>query len=324
MRKRLTVRLDILIVLTLILFGGNGAAAGEPLVIGHRGAAGLAPENTIAAFGRALSLGVDAIEMDVLLTADDVPVVHHDPRLKPETTRTGDGRWLFDRGPAIRTLPLSEVKKYDVGRLKPGTRYARRYPDQQPADGETIPTLGEVFALAGRMGKRTVQFWIEIKTSPESPDLTAPPEAVADAVVRLADEAVVTGRVVLLSFDWRALVHARQVAPDVPTSFLSAEFGGFNTVHRGRPGASPWLAGFDIDDFAGSLPRTVHAAGGHVWSPHFRHVSPGEMAEAHRLGLGVVLWTVNEASDMRRFIDMGVDGITTDRPDILLEILAGK
>jgi glycerophosphoryl diester phosphodiesterase len=122
--------------------GNPQGAHNRVYVIGHRGAAGLAPENTLAAFKKALELGVDAVEMDALLTVDGEVVVHHDFWLKPEMTRTPQGMWLQGKsGPVIKNLTLAELKTYDVGRLQPHTLYASRYPDQQPADGERIPTL---------------------------------------------------------------------------------------------------------------------------------------------------------------------------------------
>jgi glycerophosphoryl diester phosphodiesterase len=162
------------------------AAAKKIYVIGHRGAAGLAPENTLAAFARACSMGVDAVELDVLLTADRKAVVNHDFRLKPELTRTPDGQWLKSASPpAIKDLRLADLKTYDVGRLKPGTRYSRRYPEQQAADGERIPTLGEVIRLHKKQCDRATQIWVEIKTTPEKSDLTAPPDAVSKMVVKI-------------------------------------------------------------------------------------------------------------------------------------------
>ena len=102
-------------------------------LIGHRGAAGLSPEKTLAAFKRAFNLGVDAVELDVLLTSDKELIVHHDYRLKPEIARTPDGAWLKGwEGPTIKKLTLAELMNYDVGRLKPNTKYARRYPDNNP------------------------------------------------------------------------------------------------------------------------------------------------------------------------------------------------
>ena len=107
------------------------------LVIGHQGAAGLLPGNTLAGFIRAIELGVDAIELDTMLTADGILVVHHDFALHPDRTRTGEGSWLADSGRIpIRDLTLAQLKTYDVGRLKPGSRVARGLPDQQVVDGQ--------------------------------------------------------------------------------------------------------------------------------------------------------------------------------------------
>jgi glycerophosphoryl diester phosphodiesterase len=290
-------------------------------LIGHRGCAGLAPENTLAAFAGAFSLGVDAVEMDVHLTADGEVVIYHDSKLKTEITRTADGQWLKEPAPAIRNLSLKQVKSYDVGRLKPRTGYAWRYPHQKPADGQRIPTLKEVFALARKMGNSGVQFWIEIKTSPLEPELTPSPETVADAVINDIREAGLTGRAVLLSFDWRSLVYARKIAPEIATAYLSRQSGRNDTIQAGRPGASPWTAGLDIDDFGGSVPRAVHSSHGYYWLPHYKDIDRRQLKEAHDLGLRVVVWTVNGRDAMRYLIDMGVDGIITDRPDVLKEVL---
>src|SRR5438477_11465509 len=119
---------------------------------GHRGARGLAPENTIEAFSAALSIGVTTLELDVGMTKDGVLVVHHDEWLNPDITRGPDGAFLSQRGPAIYSITLEEVKRYDVGRLKPGTAYAARLPKQHPRDGARIPTLAEVFEMVTRIG----------------------------------------------------------------------------------------------------------------------------------------------------------------------------
>lgn len=290
-------------------------------LIGHRGSRGLLPENTLAAFAHALALGVDAIEMDVHLTADGEVVIYHDSKLKPEITRTADGRWLNEPGPAIRNLTLQQLKSYDVGRLKSGTLYALRYPRQKPVDGERIPTLWEVIALVRRKGNKGVQFWIETKVSPLEPELTPPPETVADAVISVVRKAGVADRTVLQSFDWSSLVHAQKVAPEIATAYLSRQSGRKDTIQAGRPGTSPWTAGLDIDDFGGSVPKIVHAAGGQYWCPRYNQVDGNQIKEAHNLGLRVVVWTPNRREAMRRLIDLGVDGIMTDRPDLLKEVL---
>jgi glycerophosphoryl diester phosphodiesterase len=287
-------------------------------VIGHRGAAGLAPENTLAAFKRALNLGVDAVELDVLISADGKIVVHHDFSLRPEVARTPDGSWLKDgERPAIKDLTLAELKIYDVGRLKPDTTYAHRYPEQQPADGERIPTLHEVISLLKSYDTET-QLWVEIKTSPEKPEMTPPPEAVADALVQLLREQNVARRVRILSFDWRALVHVQKIAPEIPTVYVSLEGGSLNNIKAGHPGASPWLAGLDIDDFNGSIPQAVKAADGRYWAPYYKHITYALLNEAHELGLQVFAWAPDGRGTMDRLIEMGVDGIITNRPDILL------
>jgi glycerophosphoryl diester phosphodiesterase len=299
----------------------NKQPAEKLLIVGHRGAAGLKPENTLAAFGKACELGVDAVELDVYLTADRTLVVHHDYTLKPETTRTADGEWLSRPGPALKDLTLAQLKTYDVGRLKPNTRYARRYPEQQPADGERIPSLGEVILLLETTCGPASQLWVEIKTSPEKPALTPAPESVADAVVQLLGEQDFSRRVRILSFDWRALVHIQKIAPDIRTVYLSLVGRGLNNIKPGQPGPSPWMAGYDIDDYQGSIPQAVKAAGGLYWAPYYRHLTDDLLKKAHGLGLRVYVWTVDSRSDMVRLMEMGVDGIITNRPDILKAVV---
>ena len=234
---------------------------------------------------------MDAVELDVLLTADGEIVVHHDYTLKPEMTRTPDGEWLNSPGAAIKELTLAELKTYDVGRLKPGAGYSRRYPEQQPVDGERIPTLGEVISLLKGKCDPATQLWIEIKTNPEEPDLTPAPATVADAVVQLLRLQNLTGRVRILSFDWQSLVHIQKLAPEVPTVYLSIEGKRLNNIKAGQPGASPWMAGLDIDDFSGSIPQAVQAAGGRNWAPYYKHLTQGLLNEAHALGIQVFVWT---------------------------------
>ena len=290
-------------------------------IIGHRGAAGLAPENTLAAFKKACELGVDAVELDVLLTADGTIVVYHDYSLNPDTARKANGDWLSRSGPAIKDLSLGRLKKFDVGRLKPNTRYSRRYPEQQPADGERIPSLGEVISLLEATCGAETQLWIEIKTDPEKPQLTPAPELVADAVVQLLRKKNFAGWARILSFDWRVLAHVKKIDSGIPAVYLSHVGGRFNTIKPGQPGASPWMAGLDIEDFSGSIPRAVKAAGGKYWAPHYQYITDALLEEAHQLGLKVYEWTVDSRSEMVRLIEMGVDGIITNRPDILISVV---
>ena len=290
-------------------------------VIGHRGAAGLVPENTLAAFNKACEIGVNAVELDVLLTKDLKIVVHHDYALKPDIARTPDGKWLPGDGPAINTITLKELKTYDVGRLKPGTRYAKRYPAQEPVDGERVPTLDEVIELMKKKCNLATELWVEIKTNPEKPALTPAPETVAEAVARILRKQGFAGRACILSFDWRALVHVQKIAPDIPTVYLSLLGVRLNNIKPGQPGASPWMAGLDIDDFSGSIPRAVQAAGGRCWAPYYKDLSYSRMLEARQLGLQVFVWTPDSRSRMQLMIEKQVDGIITNRPDILKDMV---
>jgi glycerophosphoryl diester phosphodiesterase len=116
-------------------------------------------------------------------------------------------------------------------------------------------------------------------------------------------------------------VYIQKIAPELVTVYLTISVPGSDTLKPNRPGPSPWTAGVDIDDFNGSAPRAVKAAGGRVWSPFFRNLTAESLAEAHRLGLRVSVWTPDLPEDLKRMIEMKVDAITTNRPDVLRELL---
>lgn len=289
---------------------------------GHRGARGLAPENTLAAFDAALTIGVTTLELDIAMTRDGVLVVSHNRRLNPDHTRGPDGQFLEVEGPAIRSLTLAEVRQYDVGRLKPGTAYAADFPQQVAVDGARIPLLADVFALAAERQAAHVRFNIETKITPTSGAETPDPETFAAALAKAIRDAGLAKRASVQSFDWRTLVALKRIAPEIVRVCLTAEALTLDTVQRGEPGPSPWLAGLDVDDF-----RSVAAAAGmhcSVWSPLYRNVTPEEIAIAHRLYMKVIPWTVNERADMERLIALGVDGLITDYPDRLRAVMAAR
>jgi glycerophosphoryl diester phosphodiesterase len=291
---------------------------------GHRGARGLAPENTLAAFETALRVGVTTLEFDLAMTADDVLVVSHDRRLNPDHTRGPDGKFLEREGPAIRSLTLAELQRYDVGRLKPGSAYAASLPEQQAVDGARIPALTELFDLVQRLGADHVRFNIETKITPTSGADTPNPETFAAAFATAVRAAGLTARVSMQSFDWRTLAALKRIAPDIERVCLTVEALNFDSIRRGEPGPSPWLAGLDIDEFGGSVPHLVATAGCAAWSPLHRNARPDDVAAAKALGLKVIPWTVNERADMERLIALGVDGIITDYPDRLRAVMAAR
>ena len=291
---------------------------------GHRGARGLAPENTLAAFETALRVGVTTLEFDLAMTADDVLVASHDRRLNPDHTRGPDGKFLEREGPAIRSLTLAELQRYDVGRLKPGSAYAASLPEQQAVDGARIPALTELFDLVQRLGADHVRFNIETKITPTSGADTPNPETFAAAFATAVRAAGLTARVSMQSFDWRTLAALKRIAPDIERVCLTVEALNFDSIRRGEPGPSPWLAGLDIDEFGGSVPHLVATAGCAAWSPLHRNARPDDVAAAKALGLKVIPWTVNERADMERLIALGVDGIITDYPDRLRAVMAAR
>ena len=291
---------------------------------GHRGARGLRPENTLAGFAHALKIGVSTLELDCGVTKDGVVVVSHDRVLNPEHTRDATGTFLAKPGPVVREVTYEELRQYDVGRIKPGSDYAARFPDQKPVDGERIPRLADVFALVRKRGEDSVRFNIETKIDPTVPGDTAPPEELAAAVVAAIRAAGMEARSEIQSFDWRTLVAVRRLAPEIKIVALTDQQPDEDTMEVGKPGASPWLGGYDVDDYGGSVPRTVKALGAWVWSPHALDLTPALVNEAHGLGLKVIPWTVNEPADMERAIALGIDGLITDYPDRARKILKAR
>lgn len=282
---------------------------------GHRGARGLAPENTIIGFETALRIGVSTLELDTAMTKDNVLVVSHDSYLNPEHTRGPDGEFLKAQGPTIRSLTFTELQAYDVGRIRPGTAYAARFPTQRGADHVRIPALTEVFDLVKRAGADHIRFNIETKITPTSGADTPDPDTFAAALAGAIRQAGLTARASVQSFDWRTLVVMKRIAPQIERVCLTIEAPDEDNVQRGRPGPSPWTAGLDIDDHGGSVPRLVKAADCAVWSPYFRNLTAALVHEAHDLALKVIPWTVNEMADLALIYGTGIDGVISDYPD---------
>jgi len=306
--------------LALALLAALPVAAGAFDLQGHRGARGLAPENTLAAFRRALEIGVTTLETDMGVTKDDVVVISHEPALYPPLVRL-DGAWLKEPGPPIRTLTLAELARYDIGRTDPSTPYGRNFPDQKPADGERFPTLDQVLALAKAAGVRVN---IETKITPTSGASVVDPDAFAKLVVERVAAAGMEKRATVQSFDWRTLVAVRRLNPAIETVCLTNE-GGTNDTVASRDGVpSPWLAGLKLDDHAGSVPALAAAADCAAWSPNFAALTRERLADAKARKLRVIPWTVNQPADMARLVDWGVDGLISDYPDRARKVLADK
>ena len=183
-----------------------------------------------------------------------------------------------------------------------------------------IPALTGVFDLARHAGNAGVRFNIETKISPLAPGETPAPDAFARAVIAAVLAAGVQDRVTVQSFDWRTLAVVQREAPGIGTVYLSAQQESLDNIGAGHARGSPWTAGVQYSDH-GSVPRMVKAAGGRVWSPHYGDLTRELLSEAKLLGLNVIVWTVNTRTEMERRIGWGVDGIITDYPDLVRDVL---
>jgi glycerophosphoryl diester phosphodiesterase len=250
--------------------------------IAHRGGAGINPENTLSAFADAVARGCDGAELDVQLSRDGVVVVHHDFRLMRHVALQG-GVWLDAPGPRIKDLTLAELRRFDIGRPRPGSAYAGKHPDLMPVDGATIPTLADVVAIA----TPPFRLFVELKCdlSYDSADPVALADAAFDACKPVLD------RVIFVGFDWRAL------AP------------------LARRGVACWMTTDKLQVDPQKIIDMITQIGGQGWFPNFPDATPDNVAYARNRGLKVGAWTVNDPVDMTRLA--GLDAMCTDRPDIL-------
>jgi glycerophosphoryl diester phosphodiesterase len=260
-----------------------GAAAPRILVHGHRGARAVRPENTLPAFEYAIGQGVDALEMDMAVTRDNVIVISHDPILEPPVCTGPRERAI------IHELSLAEARQWDCGAVR-----NPRFPEQQTVPGTRVPTLDDVFRLAPR-GK--FDYNIETKSFPEHPEYTPSPEAFVKLVMDKVREYRLEKRVILQSFDFRTLVAMRKLAPAIRLSALTES---------------------DKRDF----PAIVKdAANAEIISPEYHLVTPEKVAAAHAAGIQVVAWTANAPADWDKLIAAKVDAIISDDPGALIAYL---
>jgi glycerophosphoryl diester phosphodiesterase len=177
-----------------------------------------------------------------------------------------------------------------------------------------VPRLADLFDLVRRSGNTRIGFDCETKVSPLEPAATLPPAEFTRRVIDEIRQAGMQARMTVQSFDWRTLQIVQKEAPEMRTLYLSSP----RTLARAADGGpSPWLAGFDPDQHGGSVPRAVRAAGGRMWGPNQTYLTPVLRDEARALGITVIPWTVNEPAMINKLLDMQVDGIISDRPDLV-------
>ena len=289
---------------------------------GHRGARGLLPENTLPAFEAALDLGVTTLELDLHYTNDGRVVVWHDPLISKEKCRLPDGAdsELPDpQNPLRRILisqqPLSVVQSYQCDLNSEPDRFPAQEALEMPLSGRDyrIISLEELFdfvaayaaaetkTAAQRENAAQVQFNIETKRKVDNPEFIGDGFTGGEAgpfelaILAIVDEYNLQDRVIIQSFDHRSLQTIRDINSQIRLAALTTRGEAKVKVYRGYK--------FDI------------------WSPNARDLTAENLAEAQELGLQVIPWTVNDPEEMSRLIEMGVDGLISDRPDLLLALL---
>lgn len=292
------------------------AAAPEFDLQAHRGGRGETTEESLRAFATSLELGVNTLELDVVITKDGQPLVWHDPAIdagKCTDTApvvTGDPRYPYV-GKLVHELTLEQIRTLDCGR-----RLAE-FPDATVVRGNKIATLPEVFALSDSYRAPTetgVRYDIETKVEAANPGASAGPRQFVDVILAAVRAAGKVDNVEIESFDWRTLPMVHRAEPAIPLVALYDDT-------TWAPG-SPWLAGINPavvgDPVLGAL-----LAGANIVAPEYRLVTGRQYVDhAHALGLKVIPWTVNDADAMREQIGDGVDGIITDYPTKLRGVLA--
>ncbi|MFW6027819.1 MAG: glycerophosphodiester phosphodiesterase [bacterium] len=273
-----------------------------PMIVAHRGGAGLRPENTLAACARALGTGADGIEIDVRLSREGEVIVFHDAVPDPRHVRAEGGRRLSGEPPRVRELSLHELRMFDVG-----------YPRAEgaaPVPGECIPSLGELLGFLNGQSRKPLLL-IELKTDF---DTASPldPAGLTDAVLAVLAAQAGETPFRLMSFDWRCLTHAMNSLSAERCVFLTAP--GYGESGAGA-GDAPWFAGHPPARYGGSAVQAISALGGRHWGPHHAGLEAHSVIEAHEAGIKVAAWTVNEPRHLMRMQAFGVDYIVTDYPD---------
>lgn len=280
----------------IVLLCAAAAQAAGPLVHGHRGSRGTAPENTLPAFEAALLGGADVLELDLGVTKDGVVIVSHEPKVTPERCLGPEGAKLEKPLP-IRELTLAELRKYDCGSL-----VNPKYPRQLAVPGTPMPTLDELFSFVAKSGFENadkVEYNIETKLFPYEPELTPAPAEFARLVVEVIKKHKLEKRVMVQSFDVRTLKAVKKLAPAVRTSQLTYE---------------------ELLDIVPAL----KAAGTDIWSPNYKWITPEAVKEAQAAGFKVAPWTINDKKAWDLAIAAGVDAIITDYPADLVDYLQEK
>ncbi|GAA3646244.1 glycerophosphodiester phosphodiesterase family protein [Nonomuraea antimicrobica] len=301
----------------------------------HRGGIGMTTEESPEGFAKALRLGVSTLELDTHVTKDEKVVVNHDRQISAQKCRDtgpvvpGDPMYPYV-GKFIKDLTLAQLKTMDCGYQQlPG------FPEQEVISGFRMVELKDVLNLVKRFNAKQVKLNIETKVEAGAPEQTAPRELFVRRVFEEIRASGIERQVTIQSFDWGALNEMHRLAPKWPLVALT----NYDFLQVGKPGASPWLGGIDADDFGGDFVKAAATIpgvttlspvygfpqNGKISDPNFRfYVSETMVSDAHALGLKVVPWTCDDPATIEALMDMGIDGIITDYPNQVREIMAER
>jgi len=284
----------------------------KPLLIAGATGYGRWPANSLEGALQCLALPNDGIEIDVQITADGHVVAHHDYRLSRDHARL-NGEWLAQAGAPLKTLTLAELDSYDVGRLRPDSSYALRYPDREDMDGVRIPTLRSLLQALKATPGAPRMIYVEIKTDPQNPADAPEPAVIVDAVFADLEAEDYLEHAKIIAFDWQVLRLSVARQPRIKTAHLTIPKS--LSSKPALEGPSPWRDGYDPCDHGGSDLAAIKAHGGMEWSPYFTDVTPEAIAEARALGLLVGPWGLSEGGDIRRMAALGVYSSTVSGAD---------
>jgi glycerophosphoryl diester phosphodiesterase len=344
-KKPKAIRLFLMVLGSLFSFFNTGCkkytddpvlpdTLGKVEVYAHRGARSYAPENTIPGYATALAIGTHWVDMDVVMSLDGEVMVSHDIRLNPDIVRGTDGKFITDRK-LVKSLTLTELKQFDVGRMNTASAYSKFFPAQIGLDDVNMPTLREVIRYVNNKTNKKVGFQIEFKTDPEHNDWTYTPAEFATALYKILKEEEIVTICEIQSFDWRCLYELQKLDARIKTAYLTEwdnEPGTPYSFYDADPArAGLWTGGILVKDHRNSIPQMIKDMGGTCWEPEDVELTRATLDEAHRLGLKVVVWTWPEHSGtifntelVSTLISWGVDGIITDDPGMLISMLAAR
>ena len=282
-------------------------------IYGHRGARGEIAENSMEGFKHTFALGIKAIEFDVVISKDKIPVLYHYFHLISDMTKDENGNWLKNSELKVFDKSYEELSKYNIGSFDPESTHGKRFKEQKSLKNAKIPKLSDLFELASKENNKDVFLNLEIKSTPIRTGLTPSPSDTVSLILKDIDKYKFEDRIVISSFDWRILFELKKQNPKILRCFLTLQ-QDLSTKKKTIFEDSPWLGKkFPLEDLF-LLPKIIKSLEGHVWSVFYRDVTKQNIDLAHELGLAVIVWTVNRESDIVRMIEYGVDGIITDYP----------